>query len=73
MDTRQDNSGKCRYSQKELFEKLIWDIEDICNFTGYAKGTIYNKLHRGEIPYRRGHKHKVFFIPSEVISWLKGE
>ena len=68
-----DDSGKPSYSQEQLFNKLIWNIDDICNFTGYAKGTIYNKVSRGEIPIRRGRKRKLIFIPSDVISWLKGE
>lgn len=62
-----------KYNQKQLFNNLIWDIEDVCKFTSYAKGTIYNLVSRGEIPYRRGRKRKLIFIPSEVIAWLKGE
>lgn len=69
----QDNSGKHSYNQSQLFEKLIWDIDDVCEFSSYAKGTIYNKVSRGEIPYRRGRKQKLIFIPNEVIEWLKGD
>jgi len=25
-----------------LFDKLIWGIDDVCRFTAYRKGTIYN-------------------------------
>jgi len=70
-----DNSGKEIYSsQRKLFEKIIWDIDDVCEFTCYAKGTIYNLVSRGEIPHRgrRGQKRKLIFIPDEVITWLKG-
>ncbi len=58
----------------ELFNNLIWGIDEVCKFTSYAKGTIYNLVNRGEIPYRsRGRKKRLVFIPSEIISWFKGE
>ena len=58
----------------ELFNNLIWGIDEVCSFTTYAKGTIYNLVSRGDIPYRtRGRKKRLVFIPSEVIAWFKGE
>ncbi len=61
-------------SQASLFNNLIWGIDEVCAFTSYAKGTIYNLVSRGEIPYRtRGRKRKLVFVPSEIIAWLKGE
>ena len=68
-----DKSELALYSQQQLFEKLIWNIEDVCEFTNYAKGSIYNLVSKGEIPYTRGRKGKLIFIPNEVITWLKGE
>jgi predicted DNA-binding transcriptional regulator AlpA len=57
-----------------LFNNLIWGIDEVCSFTSYAKGTIYNLVSRGDIPYRtRGRKKRLVFIPSEIISWFKGE
>lgn len=67
-----DDSETGEYTQRQLFYKIIWDIDDVCEFTSYAKGTIYNKVSSGEIPYRRGRKKKLIFIPNEVIEWLKG-
>ena len=68
------NSGSRRNSDKHLFfDNLIWGIDEVCHFTKYAKGTIYNLVSKGEIPYRRGRKRKLIFIPSEIIDWLKGE
>jgi len=55
-----------------LFNKLIWVIDDVVEVTKYAKGTIYNLVYRGEIPYRKRGK-KLYFIPSEILSWIKGE
>jgi len=60
--------------KQSLFNNLIWGIDDVCKFTSYAKGTIYNLVSRGEIPYRtRGRKKRLVFIPDEIISWFKGE
>lgn len=61
-------------SLDSLFKNLIWGIDEVCSFTSYAKGTIYNLVSRGEIPYRtRGRKKRLVFIPSEIIAWFKGE
>ena len=57
-----------------FFENLIWGIDDVCTFSKYAKGTIYNLVSKGEIPQRtRGRKKRLVFVPSEVIAWLKGD
>jgi predicted DNA-binding transcriptional regulator AlpA len=61
-------------SEEQFFDKLIWGIDDVCAFTQYAKGTIYNLVSKGEIPYRkRSKKGRLVFVPSEVIAWFKGE
>lgn len=55
-----------------FFDKLIWGIDEVARFTRYSKGTIYNLVSEGDIPYRKK-RGRLWFIPSEVISWLKGE
>lgn len=63
-----------KFSPTPLFEKLIWGIDEVCTFTRYAKGTIYNLVSEGVIPVRRrGRKGRLVFIPSEVMAWFKGE
>lgn len=58
----------------QIFNRSIWGIEDVCSFTSYAKGTVYNLVSRGEIPYhKRGGGRRLVFVPSEVIEWFKGE
>lgn len=64
--TREENS------QKKLFDNLIWDIDEVSRFTSYTKGTIYNLVSEGDIPYRK-RRGRLWFIPSEVLKWLKGE
>lgn len=59
-------------SYGEIFDKLIWGIEDVSRFTSYSKGTIYNLVSWGEIPYRKS-RGKLLFIPSEILQWIKGE
>jgi predicted DNA-binding transcriptional regulator AlpA len=65
--------GEVENSSKLIFDNLIWGLDEVCSFTKYAKGTIYNLVSKGEIPYRRGRRRKLIFIPSEIIDWLKGE
>ena len=57
-----------------FFDNLIWGVDEVCSFTSYAKGTIYNLVSRGEIPHRRrGRKRRLVFVPSEIVAWFKGE
>lgn len=65
--------GESKSSPKLIFDNLIWGIDEVCSFTSYAKGTVYNMVSSGEIPYRRGRKRKLVFIPSEIIKWFRGE
>jgi predicted DNA-binding transcriptional regulator AlpA len=65
--------GEVEHSPKLIFDNLIWGIDEVCSFTSYAKGTVYNMVSSGEIPYRRGRKRKLVFIPSEIIKWFRGE
>jgi len=61
-------------SNAQLFDNLIWGIDEVCSFTKYAKGTIYNLVSKGEIPHRtRGRKRRLVFVPSEIVTWIKGE
>lgn len=56
----------------DIFDKLIWGIDEVCRFTSYSKGTIYNLVSEGDIPYRKS-RGKLKFIPSEILKWIKGE
>jgi predicted DNA-binding transcriptional regulator AlpA len=68
-----DNESESSKAQV-FFDNLIWGVDEVCSVSGYAKGTIYNLVSRGEIPYRtRGRRKRLVFVPSEIIAWLKGE
>jgi excisionase family DNA binding protein len=72
-----DNEGYIGASGTEvldIFKIRIWGIDEVCSFTSYAKGTVYNLVSSGEIPHRkRGRKKRLVFIPTEIIQWFKGE
>ncbi|ATH07394.1 hypothetical protein BIY24_05405 [Halobacteriovorax marinus] len=57
-----------------LFDNRIWwTIDDLCEVTGLAKQTVYNKVSNGEIPHRKLWG-KLYFIPDEIINMIeKGE
>jgi len=60
-------------SASELFfNKLIWGIDEVCSFTRYSKGTIYNLVSEGDIPYRKK-RGRLWFVPNEILKWIKGE
>ena len=62
-------AGTC---SSRLFDKLIWTIDDVCSATTYKRGTIYNLVSSGSIPYRK-RRGKLFFMPSEILSWISNE
>lgn len=66
------NSGIETSTQGQLFNNLIWGIDEVCLFTSYSKGTIYNLVSEGDIPYRK-RRGRLWFVPNEVLKWLKGE
>jgi excisionase family DNA binding protein len=74
------NASHSRYTHSRrqgddaIFDIRIWGVDEVCHFTQYAKGTVYNLVSRGEIPFRkRGGGRRLVFIPSEVIQWFTGE
>lgn len=56
----------------KFFENLIWSIDEVCRFTSYSKGTVYNLVSEGDIPYRK-RRGRLWFVPSEILKWMKGE
>lgn len=50
--------------------KSIFNIDELCMFTGLSKSTIYKFTHAGTIPFYKQAKH-LWFDKSEIESWLK--
>ena len=71
LNNNTDNSGIPMYvDHKLLFNKLIWSIEDVVLFTRLSKGTIYNKTHKGVIPFRK-RGNRLYFIPQDIQTWIE--
>lgn len=67
----QDNSGTNGYGDhNQLFNKLIWSIEDVSLYTRLSKGTIYNKTSKGVIPFRK-RGNSLYFIPDDIRNWIE--
>lgn len=70
MDIQSDD--KLDNATSLIFDNRIWTTREVCKVTTYKKGTIYNLVSEGRIPYRKC-GNKLYFIPSEIIDWMKGE
>lgn len=56
---------------KQLFEnKILWTIDDLKNFTGLQKQSIYNLVSSRRIPFRKRCR-KLFFVPTEILNWIE--
>lgn len=49
----------------------VLNVEDVSLLTGYAAGTIYQLVHKNQIPHhKRQHGGKLMFFKAEIIEWL---
>lgn len=56
---------------KQLFEnKILWTIDDLIEFTGIQKQSIYNMVSSRKIPFRKKCR-KLFFVPNEILNWIE--
>lgn len=54
-----------------LFDNRILFIEQASLFLGLAKGTLYNKVSKNEIPHRKPKAGgRLYFFKSELIDWI---
>ncbi len=53
-----------------IFEKRIWNIQDVADYTRYSVGTLYNLTSQNLIPHikKRGRLH---FIPLDIQNWIE--
>ena len=51
--------------------KVILNVEDLVNYTGYKQSYIYKLVHKNILPYTKPNGSKIFFIKSEIDSWLR--
>jgi excisionase family DNA binding protein len=49
-------------------------IKQACTMTGYRQSSIYQLVHKREIPFHKVHgRKKLFFYESELLAWMKGQ
>lgn len=60
---------KNKVNHSELFEKVIWTVKDVIQFTGMSKATVYRLTSSRMIPVRKK-GNKLFFFPKEILNWI---
>lgn len=72
METRNDNQfqGKSKIAptHAELFQKKIWNVDDVLAFTGLGYSTLMRYTSQKRIPHRK--RGRLFFIPQEIMNWI---
>jgi excisionase family DNA binding protein len=57
---------------RELPEKELLSVDDVCQKLGLKKGSVYNLTHRREIPfYKRG--QRIYFDKTELNEWVRSD
>ena len=54
------------------FNKEVLTVDEVCQYTGLSKSTLYKLTHRREIPHFKPHGKLIFFNRREVEEWLQG-
>jgi len=54
----------------EGYEKEIFNVEELCKYSGFTKSQIYSLVHKNIIPYFKPNGKCLFFKKSEINSWL---
>lgn len=70
LNNRDSDSRREVSSSEKLLKKKYWNISDLAEITGYAKGTLYNLKSEGILPFikKRG---KLLFVPTEILNWIE--
>lgn len=60
-----------KYVREEelLKEDQYLTIEEVSQFIGYKKTSVYGLVQKNKIPYHK--KGKLFFLKSEIMEWLR--
>lgn len=51
-------------------QKTIFNVEELCEYTGFKKAYVYVLVHKGLIPYSKPNGKLLFFEKEEIDSWL---
>ncbi len=55
---------------QNTLQKNVLDMDEAVLFTGYKKSTLYQKCHKGELPYYKPSGKKAFFKKSDLEAFL---
>jgi predicted DNA-binding transcriptional regulator AlpA len=61
--------NKINNDSNTFFDNQKWYIDDVVNYTGLKRKTIYNLTSLNEIPHFKQRK-KLVFIPEEIRKWI---
>jgi len=54
-----------------LSEKAVWNIDDLCTYTGFKKSYVLKLTHLRQVPfYKRSGGKNLFFKQAEILEWL---
>lgn len=56
----------------QMTDDPLMKVPEVANYLGLAKGTIYNKVNREEIPYKRV-SNQLRFRKSEIDAWIEAQ
>jgi excisionase family DNA binding protein len=56
-----------------LFQKNVFDVQELCLYTGFSSSAIYKMTSKNEIPYSQPMGRKLFFNREEIDKWLLGK
>ena len=48
---------------------ILWTVDEVAEALSLSKGTIYNKVSSGAIPYHKKGK-KLYFLQEEILNWV---
>lgn len=51
-------------------QKQILNVDDLINYTGYTRSTIYKLVHKNIISYYKPNGKTLFFNKKEIDHWL---
>lgn len=51
-------------------DKEVMTITDVTDLTGWKAATVYQLIHKGEIPHYKPTNGTVFFKRSEIKEWI---
>ena len=65
------NQNQANNHVNNLENKEILTLDELVQYTGFSKGSIYQYVHRKKIAYTKPLGGKLFFIKKDIIDFLK--